>query len=457
MAEQDSKPARILLVYDSSAMFNDITLVSSTGEYEVERIIDKDLDASLQKNSPGLIIIFFQSEKNGNDRIKKLREDPLTRSIPIITVSFAGPASGGLSLLDSGADLTLPVSASEEEITASIKALLRQSGYIQRLRQRVFEAQDKVQLIARANAEAAALIMEVEEKDRRIEAQKEELEGRARALARANAEAATLILEVEEKDRRLEEQAHELERNLDIIRLDLEMARDVQINLLPNEYPQDDTLRLVDRFIPATELCGDYYDYIIFDDGSFFVVIADVTGHGVAPALVGVQTRVLTRLIANRNTSPALILKELNGFMLRTFKRRFLMTMFVLKYDKDTKTLSYSGAGHCPIVRLSRESGALDAIKAQQVPLGIMGDVTFPEDFLKVVKGERYFLFTDGIIEVMNAEKTLFGLDRLKGIIADNKGVSGDELIERVLHEIRYFSGTRVFDDDITVIVMDAD
>jgi len=137
----------------------------------------------------------------------------------------------------SGADDCLELTAGGEDHLWRLRALAAPGGPSGLARERSRATEERAFSLARANAEAGKLIMEVEERDRRIQEQQRELAERARRLAQANAEAGRLILEVEEKDRRLETQAAEIEKHLAALRRDLAIAADLQINLLPLEHP----------------------------------------------------------------------------------------------------------------------------------------------------------------------------------------------------------------------------
>ncbi|MBN1809731.1 MAG: SpoIIE family protein phosphatase [Planctomycetes bacterium] len=313
---------------------------------------------------------------------------------------------------------------------------------------------ERVHALVTANREAAKLVADLEEKERRIEEQSRELEAKAQTLARANSEAGRLILQVEEKDRRISEQAEEILRYYNNLQKEMRLARTLQISLLPDVKPPMEEIRCHDRFIPATELCGDYYDYIILPDGSFMVVVADVTGHGVASALVSVQVRALTHIHALEGLPPTAILSRINRFIHDSFERKYLMTMFLVHVAPDYKA-TYCGAGHNPFM-YSREGRDVELVTAQGIPLGIQSEYAYESDSMDFTPGMRMLLYTDGLVEVSDADQEQYGYDRLKEAFLKGYGQEGRALVDNLLREVEYFvEMPPPFPDDVTVVLLE--
>jgi serine phosphatase RsbU (regulator of sigma subunit) len=450
--------ARVLVIFESRAVRETVSLLELGRDFEV-LTADGRADGlkSVEEQEPDLVVVSaVAGQERARDLVVEIKRAVADSYLPVVVVSVRfDPAERELAFR-AGADDCLELTSSDEEGHWRLRALARSGQVFREARKRGRATEQRALSLARANAEAGKLIMEVEERDRRITEQQQELSERARRLAQANAEAGRLILEVEEKDRRLEAQAAEIEKHLSALRRDLALASDLQLGLLPLEYPNIKEFRLYDRFLMATELCGDYYDYIIRPDGDFDVVVADVTGHGVASALVSVQIRAITRSHAQSEKSPAELLRQVNEFMVSTFNRAFFMTMFYLGYRTaglEKPRLVYAGAGHPPPLLIG--NGKSQEIRSQGLPLGVEIKAEYREDQLEMEPGDRLLVYTDGLVEVYNGTREQWGPEGLKKSLMEVSDFAGREVIDRLLRDARYFGGQRPFDDDVTVVLIE--
>jgi len=451
--------ARILVIFESRAVRETVALLDFRGGFEVETT-DSYADglAAITTRPPDAVLVSaVTNQERAREMVRTIKEQPAGGVLPVAVVAVRfGPGERELAH-ESGADACLDLTGPEDDHLWRLAALARAGRRARALWAERNSAEDRTRALAKANAEAGGIILEIEERDRRIQEQQKELAERNRSLALANAEAGRLILDVEEKDRRLQAQAAEIERHLEALRRDLAIAADLQINLLPVEYPNARELRLFDRFLPANELCGDYYDYILHPDGDFDVVVADVTGHGVASALVSVQIRAIARARSPFEKSPARAVKHLNDFMVANFHRQFLMTMFYLGYrsaGQDEPRLIYVGAGHTPPL-LASAAGRIRELRSQGLPLGVDGVSQYREDQVPLEPGDRLLIYTDGLIEVYDGSRRQWGPEGLKTALAASAKLAGREVIDNLLREARYFSGQRPFDDDVTVVLVE--
>lgn len=452
-------PARVLVIFESRAVRETVSLLDFGEGFEVTTADGQEQGlAAVGAETPDLVVISaVAGQERARELVAAIKELCGDDYLPVVVVSVRfDPAERELAFR-AGADECLELTADDEDHPWRLRALAQSGRAFRTARERARAVEERALALARANAEAGQFILEVEERDRRIQGQQKELAERARRLAQANAEAGRLILDVEEKDRRLEVQATEIEKHLAALRRDLAIAADLQINLLPVEHPNVRNLRLFDRFLPATELCGDYYDYILHPDGDFDVVVADVTGHGVASALVSVQIRAITRSRGRFEKSPATVLRHLNEFMIANFNRQFFMTMFYLAYraaGRDSPQLLFAGAGHTPPL-LVGEGGSAREIRSQGLPLGVDINAEFAEDQLELAPGDRLLIYTDGLVEVYDGNRTQWGPEGLTAAMLDASSLAGREVIDKLLREARYFGGQRPFDDDVTVVLVE--
>ncbi|MHC4914571.1 MAG: PP2C family protein-serine/threonine phosphatase [Planctomycetota bacterium] len=457
-AEAASGPPTVLVIFESSAVRETVSLLDFGEGFEVVTADGGEAGlAAVSDSEPDIVVV---SAVAGQDRarelVKAVKELVGDNYLPVVVVSVRfDPAERELAYR-AGADDCMELTAGDEDAPWRLKALARSGRAFRMARARVRDTEERAFSLARANAEAGKLILDVEERDRRIQEQQKELAERARRLAQANAEAGRLILEVEEKDRRLESQAAEIEKHLAALRRDLALAADLQINLLPVEHPSVREVQLFDRFLPAAELCGDYFDYVLHPNGDFDVVVADVTGHGVASALVSVQVRAVTRSHSRFERSPAAVLSHLNDFVVSTFNRQFFMTMFYIGYRSaglDSPRLIYAGAGHTPPILVG--DGRTVEIRSQGLPLGVEVGAEFAENELEMAPGERLLVYTDGLVEIYDAQRRQWGPEGLRESLIGASKLAGREVIDRLLRDARYFGGQRPFDDDVTVVLLE--
>lgn len=293
---------------------------------------------------------------------------------------------------------------------------------------------------------------------------------RSRSLARASAEAADIIVQLEEADRRIREQNDqlrlrdaqivrqqgEIQKHLDTLRRELQLAASLQISLMPSgrAFSEGTNLSLFDRYIPAADLGGDYYDYVRLPDGGLFICVADVTGHGVAPSLVTVQLRALARShLQNGQALPA-VMNDLNTFMYETFHQEYLMTMAGLIYRPGAAELEFVGAGHCPLIHYQKQTGECCERFSKGLPLGVMEDVDFELTTFPFAPGDRVLLYTDGITEAGNQDDEEFSPARVLDVMGSPHG-QGAKLLEYLLQEVNAYTGGEPFHDDVTLVLVE--
>jgi serine phosphatase RsbU (regulator of sigma subunit) len=459
-ARQNEAVLRVLVIFESRAVRETVAVLDVREGVEVRSAdtYEAGLKAVGEVIPDAVLVSAVAGQQRARELIPKIKNLPNGVHIPVGMVAVRFGAGERDQACRAGADVCLELTGDDEDLLMRVMSLARMGMRGQTMLREKQAAEERSLSLARANAEAGRLILDVEERDRRIREQQRELAEHNRKLARANAEAGRLIMEIEEKDRRLEGQSSEIERHLTALRRDLAIAADLQINLLPVEYPNAPELRLYDRFLPANELCGDYYDYILHPDGDFDVVVADVTGHGVASALVSVQIRAIARARGPFEKSPARTIKHLNDFMVANFHRQFLMTMFYLGYraaGRARPRIVYAGAGHTPPLLLRAAGGAIQELRSQGLPLGVDGASPYAEGEIELLPGDRLLIHTDGLIEVYDGSRRQWGLDGLKHALIASADLAGREVIDKMLREARYFSGQRPFDDDVTVVLVE--
>jgi PAS domain S-box-containing protein len=235
---------------------------------------------------------------------------------------------------------------------------------------------------------------------------------------------------------------------------DMELARQIQLSLLPASPPELTGVLLAGCCVPATHVGGDYYDYYLREDGLVDLVIADVSGHSIGAALMMVEFRSLLRSRVHSFSSTGDMLAFLNDMLYEDLNRSGLfITLFFIKYDPLSRTLSYSSAGHV-LPLLVRLDGQCHELDAEGLILGVRKGVEFEEKQFRMQAGDVLVLHTDGIIESENSAGELFGADRLGAIVQSRRSEPPQAIIDAVLQEASIFRGTTPQEDDVTMIVM---
>jgi sigma-B regulation protein RsbU (phosphoserine phosphatase) len=422
------QPERILVVYDSPSIKETVSVFDQNPPWQVaETNVGDDFREALEKAQPDLVVLCAMTQSSQAFSLCGDIKAESSLYLPVVIYALKISDDSRKAAYQSGADDIIQVSISPEDLYCRINSLLR-------IRQMVVESQRRSISLARASAEAADMMLQLEEASRRISEQNEELKLR---------------------DARISAQQEEIKQHLQTLQQEMELASALQINLLPTDSPEGADLALHDRYIPAAQLCGDYYDYVNRPGNIFHISIADVTGHGVAPALVSVQVRTLARTAVHSGKSPGEILRELNDFMINTFKQDYLMTMVCINYDPATHIAAYAGAGHCPMLLLSK-NGTCRELPSRGLPLGIVAGTEFPDEQVQLAPGDKLFNYTDGIFEVTDEDTgEIFGPERLTEELTKCGDKGGRETLDHLVRTARGFSSAGCFEDDVTLVLLE--
>ena len=249
---------------------------------------------------------------------------------------------------------------------------------------------------------------------------------------------------------RLVEELREAER----VRREMEIAHRIQMGLLPEKPPQVRGIELAGRCVPASEVGGDYYDFLD-EEERLDLIIADVSGHSVGSALMMAITRSVLRSEIARNRSPAKALATTNTALYNDLsKAELFISVFHANYHKETKTLSYANGGHNPPLLWRTAERRCIPLNADGMLLGILADVDYEERELKLRPGDILVLYTDGVTEARNKAGELFGEERLRQAIKEGRQLSAAELLEEIYRRVYEHCGGTPQRDDITLIVM---
>ena len=245
------------------------------------------------------------------------------------------------------------------------------------------------------------------------------------------------------------------ERRLLSIESELETARQIQAAILPDCVPVLPGLDIAASFHSMSAVAGDFYQFIQPDDRHLGILVADVTGHGVPAALISPMIKVAMQSIADCAPHPSQVLSRLNGILTPELRGRLTSAAY-LWLDMDLQCARYSAAGHPALLHWRQPAGELVPIASNGLLFGVSPDSTYPVCNLPLAPGERFLLYTDGLVEPENAHGEPFGDRRLQQICGEQRDLHARDLELDLLAELRAWQPASIpQQDDITLVVID--
>lgn len=255
----------------------------------------------------------------------------------------------------------------------------------------------------------------------------------------------------------LREAREQLSRQLISINSELEMARTIQLAILPHATPKIAGLEIAARFVPMGSVAGDFYDFIKVDDKRVGILIADATGHGLPAALIAAMLQMGLAAQFAHASKPAEVLSGLNQALCGKFTSHFVTAAYIF-VDMEQKVMRYAGAGHPPLLRWRASTRRADELEENGMVLGLFPHATYSEIEVAMEPGDRTVLYTDGILEAANESDEMYGVDRFRTFLETNCSLGTHEFSEGVLDELSAWSGQprgKGQRDDITFLAVD--
>lgn len=248
---------------------------------------------------------------------------------------------------------------------------------------------------------------------------------------------------------------HRRHRERRRMRGELDDARKIQLSMLPQRDPRISWLDIAGISIPASEVGGDYYDYFTVSESQQVVLVADVAGHGVASALLLSGIRSCLYLLHETPRAPREVLAKLDRMVRQTTSSRLFVTMFYALFDYERKVLTYSVAGHPPLLRYRADAQEVEEIGLQALPLGTALGNSLGEQTVPFHRDDILLFYTDGIAETLNGRQELYGNEKLKDRLRSTAhDRSAKEIRDTLLGDVWRFKGDGEQIDDITMVVV---
>jgi phosphoserine phosphatase RsbU/P len=259
---------------------------------------------------------------------------------------------------------------------------------------------------------------------------------------------------VAQRTRELADKNAALEEAQAQIKAELDVARALQLAILPARFPARPGCDGAARMTPATTMCGDFYDFIELADGRIGVVMADVSGHGVPAAFFMAVARTELRDVAAQHPDPGACLALTNRALCAENPLDLFVSVFYGVLEPASGLLRYANGGHNPPY-LRHADEEIESVSGQGGPvLGVMSGAEFPTHTLQLRPGDRLVLYTDGLTEACNAAGEAYGTRRLAAELESHGGSAPVELVERLCRSVAAFTGATAQADDITVSVL---
>ncbi|MCC7478432.1 fused response regulator/phosphatase [bacterium] len=386
---------RVLLVDDEPAyiMMSKDCLESCGYEVVVARN-GRDALAALASGNIDLVLCdIIMPVLNGVEVVKTIRNNPSTRDIPVIVISSMTEYKDRVEFFKLGANDYMPKPIDRGELTARVNMQLQ---------------------LVHLRREVASMNDTLAAKNSALEGHLSRLEG------------------------------------------DLRVARAVQRALLPPASSHIGNIDIYFEHNSTDKLGSDFIDYLVDDRGELHMIIADVSGHGTASALIAAQLKVLFHEITQRNLDAKGLVNELNTAAVRTLTRGYYFTASYLRYEPLANVLSIVNGGHTPLLYLDRAGSKIRLVESDNSPLGFFAEERYAEIKFNPGEGDMIVMYTDGLTENRNASNLMFDVQGVIDAVKGFRGSSPRELAGSILRSAESFSGNTVtqFGDDVTICVL---
>jgi sigma-B regulation protein RsbU (phosphoserine phosphatase) len=240
------------------------------------------------------------------------------------------------------------------------------------------------------------------------------------------------------------------DQQLTEIQNELEVARRIQLSILPKAFKGSPHFQVAARYVPMTSVAGDFYDFVLADEHQAGLLIADVSGHGVPAALIASMVKLAAasqRLLA---ADPARLLAGMNSALLGNTQNQFVTAAYV-HLDSQSRQLRYSAAGHPPMLLL--RNGNVMQIQENGLMLAAFDFASYANATHPLEPGDRLLLYTDGLVEASNPSGDLLGQDALAGLLTVTATLPPSAAADSIISSVLKWSAKQ--DDDLTLLVCD--
>lgn len=257
------------------------------------------------------------------------------------------------------------------------------------------------------------------------------------------------------RTRELADKNEQLQATHARVREELKLARNMQLAILPQHSPDEPGWSVAACMHPAREMGGDFYDHFTLADGRYGVLVADVSGKGVAAAFFMAVSRTVLLDLATQGEAPARVLARANDLLCERNPLELFVTVFYAIYDPRDGSLDYACAGHNPPLQRHTDRRVTALPCPQDIALGVLPGMDYTDARTVLAPGEVLLLFTDGVTEAFSAAGEAYGEARLSAWLAARPAAaSAAELVAGIVDEIGAFVDGAEPSDDLTCLVL---
>jgi PAS domain S-box-containing protein len=260
------------------------------------------------------------------------------------------------------------------------------------------------------------------------------------------------ITELRQTQERLQAANRELIRFERRITQDLDQAREAQRSLLPGAMPHDDRLYFARKYVPMTEIGGDFYDVVELERGVYGILVADVTGHGIHAALLAFMSAISFKNAAPDQLSTAAVLRRVNELLCGKMHAGNFCAMFYAILDANRRTLTFTQAGIPPALLIRPAERRVALLEAQSPVLGLFGDLPFAEESIPLFPGDKVLFYTDAVVEVAGPDGELMDVEGLCSFLEKRRDVELASLVEQVYAYGQEYGSRIQYEDDFTMV-----
>ena len=236
---------------------------------------------------------------------------------------------------------------------------------------------------------------------------------------------------------------------------DLEIAREIQQGLLPSSSPEIQGYEIAGWSKPAEQTGGDYYDWLPLPNGQIGITLADVSGHGIGPALVTANCHAYAHAMLPAAENLGQVMQRINELLVEDLPSNLFVTLAMGTMDVAQNQLRLLSAGHGPLLVYKAGEHQILEFKAHGIPLSLAASIPYgPAQKIDLNLGDMVILLTDGFYEWTNAAGEQFGLDRLYGSILAHCDLNSDALIQALYNDVTRFAASTPQQDDLTALVL---
>jgi hypothetical protein len=238
------------------------------------------------------------------------------------------------------------------------------------------------------------------------------------------------------------------------VKAEIDAANRIQAALLPVDAPEVSGAEFASHYRAATEIGGDYFDFLPMPSGEMGIAFGDVSGHGLTSGIVMAMAKSALLVQVGYDPSPRAVMNVLNDIVMKTAPKRILMTFFFGLLDPTSQTLLFSSAGHLDPYVYRAATKRLEALSSWGFPLGVRRREPFMEHSVDFDSGDRLILYSDGLIEAIDDDGDPYGFERFEKTILSCGHMHAEDIKKTLLNSIRKFTRNRPPEDDQTLVVV---